>query len=338
MKKSSALILILLFCNISACNLNSSENNRKIMLPEFNENLHDVYLETEVKTVNDIVYDKNMKPITGIVQTKNGENLIFENFYRNGKMYKEIYYTEKKGILEYDYENNILTSYRNDRSIEATYRCKALMTKTGLDQLFNMPCQVTTYHPFDSSRVKSEYFRKGIKLKDGFPIDNIDGKYIEYDRYGNIVAEKNYKDGYLNGKVIAHDSKMDITCSMEFHNDKKDGPYQCYYANRTKVIEGKYANGKKEGKEQGFSHNGKLMYEKTYKNGWIDGEGKAYNSLGRLICKCNFKRGEIISCHEFDYNNNAKPKKMDITPEIYMLFSLSDEDIGRAQSFNLNSV
>ncbi len=101
-----------------------------------------------------------------------------------------------------------------------------------------------------------------------------EGKYLEYDFFGNLIAEGFYK------------------------NDKLEGTFKRYNDNKV-FLEENYKNGILDGKFRVFSDNGKIIIDGLYKEGKREGEW-IYNNLENLFSN-EFSVDFFLINKEYEY-------------------------------------
>ena len=107
------------------------------------------------------------------------------------------------------------------------------------------------YNPINPKRRK--WARKILIFESGYSNGELDGLVKEYDNYGKLIFEGEYKNGMiLNGKQ---------------------------YINNKIIFE------LKDGKGKEYDYNGKLIFEGEYLNGEINRIYKVYGYNGKLKFK-----------------------------------------------------
>lgn len=119
---------------------------------------------------------------------------------------------------------------------------------------------------------RTRYLQYVVNFKNG----QREGSSIQYDWLGRVVKSADYKDGWMDGKLIFNefDSRTEATF--------KDGLLDGYF--RTKMI----------------THSGDsiLLYDINLQNGRLNGESKAYHTNGRLAKRGFFLDDEPIQDYE----------------------------------------
>ncbi len=102
--------------------------------------------------------------------------------------------------------------------------------------------------------------------------NRLNGEFIRYDRYGNIIEQGNYE------------------------NNKKSGVWKTYYSSGNIEEECTYQDGKRHGLCKRYYSQNILAEEITFQNGEINGPYRDYNLTGSLSKEgyrvCNGKAGE----------------------------------------------
>jgi len=100
-----------------------------------------------------------------------------------------------------------------------------------------------------------------------YELKNGNGKVKEYDEFGKLKFEGEYKNGKRNGKGKEYDLNY-IKFEGEYLNGLRNGKGKEYNGSIEMLLfEGEYLNGKKNGKGKEYNLNGNLLYEGEYLNG-----------------------------------------------------------------------
>ena len=114
------------------------------------------------------------------------------------------------------------------------------------------------------------------------------GKWFDYDEYGRIFNEDNYKDGMYHGLCISYYNGMK-DCEKNYKEGVLHGSKIFYYKNGQVKEKQNYKDGKKYGKWISFYDNGKMSFERNYENynnekleGKLEGEVSHYYENGQI--------------------------------------------------------
>lgn len=160
------------------------------------------------------------------------------------------------------------------------------------------------------------YYENGKKkfetmVKNG----DIEGRYIEYNKKGEIKVEMNYTDGKLNGKYERYfDNKKRI--EYEFVDNIIVGTGFTYHANGNKQADMHFIDGKPSGKYVGYCENGGLQIDY---NLFFDDEIGVQNYFydnGRLYHSSNHKNGIKVNSTTEYYKNGKVGNNMYVNNNI----------------------
>ena len=129
---------------------------------------------------------------------------------------------------------------------------------------------------YDNGNIKSIiHYKHGV----------LDGKYEEYNKYGDIYITCNYKNGKLEGELIFYYSDGHIETKYTYKNDELNGECLKYYLNGNIEEKSYYKNGKLDGEYFEYTEDGKVKEHKLYKNGKV-----VKNYLKENITKAELKK------------------------------------------------
>ena len=104
--------------------------------------------------------------------------------------------------------------------------------------------------------------------------NNKEQKYEEFDDYGNLYKEGQFKNGLKEGIwKTYYDDSYDIE---NYHNGKLNGEFKKFSKDNHLLVKGEYKEHKKEGVWGFYYSDGGLKNEVEYKNGEIDGVCRTY--------------------------------------------------------------
>jgi len=201
-------------------------------------------------------------------------------YYKNGKLYKEVYYKDgKKNGIEKEYDENgtiiTITEYKNDFIIsrEKINRKDEKGLKQGIWKEF-----------YPNNRIYKEVNYKN---------DTIIGVYKEYDKDGKVVVKKVYEKG-----IEKNEEKSDTLDVLEWREEYYDNGKIKYY--------GAFNNNIKVGLHKEYDAEGTTIVAKEYnENGELIAEG-LIDTLNRKQSewKLYYETGEIKAIGK--YFNNQK--------------------------------
>lgn len=227
---------------------------------------------------------------------------IWKEFYPNGKIKNESYYSQGKlhGLYkEYDLQGNLKRTYRYQHG-------------TLVDTVVEIEKEIKIVEEFYQKRDSTgELIKKKTGgFVDGKPI----GVHRTYDSLGRVNSSKLYdKEGNLIGKGIVNiegDRVGDWIFFYKNGNKKSEGRYLknrrsgfwIYYFESGKIEQqGTFKKGRPDGKWEWYFETGNLMRKEYYKNGKENGEQQEFNENQTLIAKGNYIDGLKEGKWFFDY-------------------------------------
>lgn len=149
-----------------------------------------------------------------------------------------------------------------------------------------------------------EYFKDGDGKKQGI--------LKKYDLNKTLCEELEYKDDYLNGKVLKYEDGRLVLQSSYILN-RLDGELKEYYRDGNIKSISQYSLGKLHGKRENYFENGKISMvthciedkldgkkEKYYENGQLEMEGYYCKNNMVGVWKWYDKDGKILKVKEFE--------------------------------------
>jgi antitoxin component YwqK of YwqJK toxin-antitoxin module len=137
-------------------------------------------------TMEDVLIcnDSQARPVTGAIYEFNGNNLLFEGNFQNGKL---------NGVVKEYYENGQLKSEGNSKNGQPDGLLKEYYEN-------GQPQRLTTYANGEVNGLKTEYYENGKKrLEVNFKNGQPDGLEKSYYESGNIQMKGFFKDGKQHG-------------------------------------------------------------------------------------------------------------------------------------------
>ncbi len=101
----------------------------------------------------------------------------------------------------------------------------------------------------------------------------------KYDLNKNLCEELEYKDDYLNGKVIKYENGI-VYLECNYILNKLDGIMTEYYSNGNIKSVSNYIQGKLHGKKEIYLENGRLLTVTTYFEDKLDGKKMKFYETG----------------------------------------------------------
>lgn len=298
MKTVKFLLLLILFCAFIS---ESSSQNQISAIKAGSYKAKKIKNESELpgeititvtRLANGIdgFYDEKQKPLSGtyhLFLRGNTEHAIVElsKGLINGKAIRYWYsdisrvYEYKNGLLDGD----VIWFYEPNKLREVSkYKNGIILSSIG-------------YHQNGQIETEQQFDEKGLAT----------GKQLVYDKEGNIVGERNYRNGLYNGTV------MNITDNKKTVENYKDGvidgKYAEYYANQKIKEEGVYLpEYKKDGVWKYWGENGNILEEKKYKKGKLEGEVITYYPSGVKQSVAQYADNKLNGKRtEYDENANV---------------------------------
>ncbi len=154
------------------------------------------------------------------------------------------------------------------------------------------------------------------------------GKYAEYDKYGDYLQKGNYSHDKKTGEWVFYtDNKLDS--SGTYLNDMPDGKWKYYNIKEELVKEGAFRAGARVGKWDFYNSSGNKSYTYNYlpertaievynenskttiagesiENGILNGAFYYYYPDGELRCKLNYKNSASTDSIKSYYKNGNK--------------------------------
>lgn len=211
------------------------------------------------------------------------------NFYPDGRIHKEMNYTEDllDGLYkEYDQNGNLalVLKYEKGKIIEQSDNAQE-------QELLNVKREFNK----QGNLVFSGSYKKEIAVGIHRFFNN-EGKVVNaiiYDDFGHKISEGivdlegkkegSWKDFYYSGELRAEGA---------YRDSRRTGKWMFYYKNGSPEQEGSYLRGYPDGYWKWYYENGNILREESYFNGREDGEMIEYDIDGNIIAKGNFINGE----------------------------------------------
>jgi antitoxin component YwqK of YwqJK toxin-antitoxin module len=179
---------------------------------------------------------------------------------------------------------------------------------------------------------KLHWFFDDVVIKETY----LDLKMIkeEYLENGNLVCEKHYKNGRLDGLGKIWRSDGTLSHEITLKNGKKHGPERYYDTKGILYLEINYKNTRKhgplkrwwrenkldfcdeykEGKRDGICRtwhgNGNIKFEKEYKNDKLNGLWKKYDENGKFKKQLMYKNSKRV--YDFDNEYGSKEENNEV--------------------------
>lgn len=170
---------------------------------------------------------------------------------------------------------------------------------------------------YDNGRVKVE--RQVVQDQDQNYINH--GKWMMWDRQGNVLAEGAYDDNQRAGAwarvyrqrdtqvlTIApfDQGQLPLTSQADFRDGKLDGKWIIYDANNRQLCEWNFTDGRRDGRSTWWYVNGTKMREINYSGGSIDGELSEWDRTGRQVKRDQFDDGRRLTNRVEDYRDGNR--------------------------------
>ncbi len=138
------------------------------------------------------------------------------------------------------------------------------------------------------------YYRNGKKLREEqFVKGKPDGKFTEYDAFGNILVSGSYTLGSKTGKWYYNIG--DEIQEGSYKNNRKEGLWKILFASdKSLKSEGKYIEGNEHGKFKYYYPTGKLKMEGDFSMGKRHKTWYFYNEDGVLRISISYKFDEEV--------------------------------------------
>lgn len=122
------------------------------------------------------------------------------------------------------------------------------------------------------------------------------GTFVEYSVFGQKKkrAEKNYKDGKLDGLSILWNRSGQKDSEAHYKNGQQNGLETVWYMNGQKASEGNYKDGKRHGLWNEWYTKGLKWKEGNYKQGKKDGAWTAWDENGKVDLKETYTNGVLV--------------------------------------------
>jgi antitoxin component YwqK of YwqJK toxin-antitoxin module len=152
--------------------------------------------------------------------------------------------------------------------------------------------QIGTYNEFGKADgTWTWYYPSGDLLREeGYFNGMLDGYSIEYDEFGEIIAEGEYIEDYREG--LWKFNYGDNLSEGEYLNGMRHGKWKSYYADGTLSFEGNFIEDNPNGKHTWFWPSGVKKTEGNYIMGLKDGEWVKYNYDGTPFLSIFYENGK----------------------------------------------
>jgi antitoxin component YwqK of YwqJK toxin-antitoxin module len=112
----------------------------------------------------------------------------------------------------------------------------------------------------------------------------IDGTVKSYSLSGNLLYEKAYSKGKLNGLSITYHENNQIDTQIPYSNGLKEGIAKYYYENGNMRTQLTFVNNKLDGKLRSYTKDGETLFDIiTAQNKYIEGTCKYIDTQDSLI-------------------------------------------------------
>lgn len=143
------------------------------------------------------------------------------------------------------------------------------------------------------------YYANGdTMVSANYAAGELDGEFVEFDEYGQVVSQGNYVEGteegqwiYVNGGYTEKGSYYDGMRTGEWVIRYPDGKAACVIHYEQDVMHGKYTS---------YWENGRVKLTGRYVGGLRDGAWFKYNEEGELILTTLYKDGKEIKWNAYD--------------------------------------
>jgi antitoxin component YwqK of YwqJK toxin-antitoxin module len=138
----------------------------------------------------------------------------------------------------------------------------------------------------------------------------------EFDDFGRLKEKISYKNGKKDGPYECYGANRRYISKGMYKDDKKNGPCNVYYNNEWRTDGGEqlmemftYKDGKLDGPCERYYRNGRLMEKGTFKDDKKDGLHEAYYENAQLREKCTYKDDKLDGLYESYYENGQLREK-----------------------------
>jgi len=131
------------------------------------------------------------------------------------------------------------------------------------------------------------YPKHGAYIK---PPANFSGTWIMWDRYGEKIAEQDYRDGKRHGKETRWENGRKLY-EHHYKNDQFDGTWIYWGKNGLVSVVENWKEGKLHGTRTVYYQNGNKSFEENYNEGQLDGKDTISYENGRIMTEAYFKNG-----------------------------------------------
>lgn len=121
--------------------------------------------------------------------------------------------------------------------------------------------------------------------------DAIDGKQVIYGKDNELLEERNYKNGVLNGPLKKWWPSGELFLESFYSDGLLDGPYRRWAGidDIHLIEEAFYVKGKLEGlRRLWFIDKGTIYKEENYKEGVLHGHYREYAYNGSITRECDY--------------------------------------------------
>jgi len=140
-----------------------------------------------------------------------------------------------------------------------------------------------------------------VRLKGNLDEYNLPhGGISQYDDKGNLVSEKNYAHGVLEGVSRLYYPTGELMTEWAYKNGRRNGVSRGFFRNGQLKDKGYYKDDKLDGKVTMFYADGRLRTEMNFKDDRQEGATKTYSRDGKLEYIYTHRRGQLINRKRFD--------------------------------------
>lgn len=226
-----------------------------------------------------LFYDKDTLVFSGITDSLGRKQLLWEYYYRNGKI-------SSTGAYINDLEDGPWKYYFEDGTLEQS----GDFSRGKEDKIWK-------WYYSNSKDRRIENYTKG----------NRNGQFLEYDPYGYITAEGEYQDDFRNGKWFL--SFGDQVEQGKYRDGLKQGEWQYFkyeLSEEAKYFIGDFYQGLPDGTWNVYDENSNLIQTISFNKGSKDGSEKRFTASGQLKREMTYKAGELISINGIPFNIKVK--------------------------------
>lgn len=204
----------------------------------------------------------------------------------------------KVALSDYKFNGKVYAYYRNGNILYTGFFKNDIKSNEWIYYYDNQQVEQKGYYRNDlQNGTWIWFYNNGDTLQiQNFRNGRLDGQYLSYDPYGNVIQKGYYENGLKQGNWVENTGF--ITQNGNYFDDEKDGKWFSFYTNGKLAFEGNYIRGSKHDKHIYYYQNGMKRLEQEYDHNRAVGYWKYFDQNGKIYKVKSFRKEEQIFIKE----------------------------------------